>query len=396
MKYEEIKVGDKASLKHKITQNDIEKFVDLTGDDNKLHIDKEYASRTQFKKPVVHGMLGASFISTIIGTKLPGDGALWFSQTLEFLLPVRVGDDITVTAEVIKTNDRENVIELNIEIVNQNRQVVTRGQSKVKVIEQIEAVVGQNKGKENVVQRLALVVGATGGIGEATALRLASEGYDLAIHYNGNKPKAEHLASEITSMGRRAAVFQADILDSQKIEEMVSSIARKLGKVDILVNCAASSIPPIKTTDMIWNDVLHQLEVNIKANLALVQSVIPQMVERKWGKIVTVGTVYCDKPNPDLLHYVTAKAALEGFTKSLALELAPKGVNVNMVSPSVISTELTADIPEKIKLMAAAQTPMRRLALPQDVASAVAYLVSDGASFLAGENIRLNGGQVMF
>ena len=85
MKYGEIKVGDKATLQHKITQNDIEKFVDLTGDDNKLHIDKDYAARTSFKKPVVHGMLGASFISTIIGTKLPGDGALWFSQTLEFL-----------------------------------------------------------------------------------------------------------------------------------------------------------------------------------------------------------------------------------------------------------------------------------------------------------------------
>ncbi|HMG15966.1 MAG TPA: MaoC family dehydratase, partial [Saprospiraceae bacterium] len=85
-KYSEINVGDKETLIHTITQNDIEKFVDLTGDDNKLHIDENYASKTQFKKPVVHGMLGASFISTIIGTKLPGDGALWFSQSLEFLL----------------------------------------------------------------------------------------------------------------------------------------------------------------------------------------------------------------------------------------------------------------------------------------------------------------------
>src|SRR5665647_2765149 len=105
MKYEEISIGMKESLTHQVTQSDIEKFVDLTGDDNKLHVDKAFAATTSFKKPVVHGMIGASFISTIIGTKLPGDGALWFSQTLEFLLPVRVGDQLQVVAEVVKKND---------------------------------------------------------------------------------------------------------------------------------------------------------------------------------------------------------------------------------------------------------------------------------------------------
>src|SRR6187402_1989302 len=107
--YAEINVGDKETLSHKISKQDIDKFVQLTGDDNKLHVDEAFAGTTQFKKPVVHGMLGASFISTIIGTKLPGDGALWFSQTLEFLLPVRIGDDLTVVAEVIKKHDKEQI-----------------------------------------------------------------------------------------------------------------------------------------------------------------------------------------------------------------------------------------------------------------------------------------------
>jgi 3-oxoacyl-[acyl-carrier protein] reductase len=92
-KFEQIQIGDKAEINHKVVQDDIDKFVELTGDDNRLHTDKEYAAKTTFKQPVVHGMLGASFISTIIGTRLPGDGALWFSQSLEFLLPVRVGDE---------------------------------------------------------------------------------------------------------------------------------------------------------------------------------------------------------------------------------------------------------------------------------------------------------------
>ena len=133
--YEEINIGDTAEIKHTIIQTDIEKFVDLTGDDNKLHVDEDYASTTSFKKPVAHGMLGATFISTIIGTKLPGDGALWFSQNLEFLKPVRVGDELRITAKVIKKIDRTRTIELQTDIYNQHKQKVTTGISKVKLVE---------------------------------------------------------------------------------------------------------------------------------------------------------------------------------------------------------------------------------------------------------------------
>ena len=135
MRYADIYIGQKETLTHIITLDDINKFVQLTGDDNKLHVDEKFASNTVFKKPVVHGMLGASFISTIIGTKIPGDGALWFSQSLEFLLPVRIGDELRVVAEVIKKNDKENIIELKTDIYNQNRQIVTKGFAKVKVVE---------------------------------------------------------------------------------------------------------------------------------------------------------------------------------------------------------------------------------------------------------------------
>lgn len=393
MKYDEIIVGTKETLTHSITQADIEKFVDLTGDDNKLHIDKEFAAKTSFKKPVVHGMISASFISTIIGTKLPGDGALWFSQTLEFLLPVRIGDVITVIAEVIKKYDRDHIIELNVEILNQNRQVVTRGISKVKVIEQeifIEDAI-QTTSKNKV----ALVIGGTGGIGYATCLQLAIDGFNLIIHFNTNKDKAIEIKNKVIKLGRKAIIFQADISDEQKINELVDYGIRKFDRIDMFVNCAATAIPPIKVLELNWSDFLHQIELNIKVNLQFITKILPGMIANKYGKIVTIGTVYSDKPNLSLTHYTTAKAALEGFTKSLAFELAPKGIYVNMISPSVISTELTSDIPEKIKLMTIAQTPLRRLATPEDVAGAISFLASDKSNFLTGENIRLNGGQVM-
>ena len=126
MKYCDIQIGMTKEITHLITQEDVNKFADLTGDDNKLHLDKKYASKTSFKKPVAHGMLSASFISTIIGTEIPGDGALWFSQTIDFLIPVRVGDLITVKAKVLKKDDRNNTIEMSTDIYNQNKDFLIR------------------------------------------------------------------------------------------------------------------------------------------------------------------------------------------------------------------------------------------------------------------------------
>lgn len=394
MKYEDIFIGQKETLSHKVTQADIEKFVDLSGDDNKLHVNKEFAAKTSFKKPVVHGMIGASFISTIIGTKIPGDGALWFSQTLEFLLPVRVGDEITVIAEVTKKIDRDRTIELNVEIQNQNRQVVTRGVSKVKVLEELEKAVEEVKAENT--KKVALVVGATGGIGSVVAKALAADGYDVILHYHSNKEKAYQLRKEIEkNTESKAFIIPANIHSEKEIEELVSQSMREAYRIDCFVNCASTPIPPINMADLTWEDFEKQMDLNIKINLSFIKKLLPQMVERKYGKIITVGSLFSDKPNPNLVHYATAKAALEGFTRAMAFELAPKGIRVNMVSPSMIATDLTADIPEKMKLLSAMQTPLRRLALPEDVAGAVSFLASEKSDYLSGEVIRINGGQIM-
>lgn len=392
MKYEEITIGERRELTHTITQEDITKFVELTGDDNRLHVDAEYAAKTPFKKQVVHGMLGASFISTIIGTKIPGDGALWFSQSLEFLLPVRIGDKITVIAEVVKKNDKEKIIELKTDILNQNRQTVTRGYAKVKLIEQEEkAVIEEPTNKP----RAALVVGATGGIGQETCLALAQEGFNIAIHYNSNKKVAEHIKSKIEEIGQKAIIVQGDITNEKQVADLIERCNRTFGTIDTLVNCAATTIPNIKIEDLQWEDFVKQMDLNIKSILILTKGLLPQMAESKYGKIITIGSYAFEKPNTEWAHYITAKGALVGLTRALAMELAPKGIRVNMVTPSLVNTDLTADIPMKFKLLTAAQTPLRRLAESRDVASAIAFLASDKSDFLSGENIRLNGGQIM-
>jgi 3-oxoacyl-[acyl-carrier protein] reductase len=392
-KYSEINVGDKETLRHKITKSDIEKFVQLTGDDNRLHVDEKFASTTQFKKPVVHGMLGASFISTIIGTKLPGDGALWFSQSLEFLLPVRIGDALTITAEVLKKNDKEQIIELKTEIQNQNRQIVTKGIAKVKVIE-TEGSFLEVERNENI-PKTALVIGGTGGIGKATCIQLAKDGFNVIVHYNKNKTLAEEIKSEVEKYKQKALIVNADIKNDEDIKEMISKGIRAFDKIDVLANCAATVIPNIKFQDLVWTDFLQQIEVNIRSTFTIIQAIVPEMIKNGYGKIINIGSVSTEKPNADWAHYIVAKSALIGLTKSLAFELAPKGIRINMVTPSLLNTELTADIPEKIKLLSAAQTPLRRLALAEDVAGVISFLASKKSDFLAGENIRVNGGQVM-
>lgn len=394
MKYEEIKIGDKQELRHTISREDLQKFVELTGDDNKLHVDEKYASTTQFKKPVVHGMLGASFISTIIGTKLPGDGALWFSQSLEFLIPVRVGDNLTIKAEVIKKNDKENIIELKTDIYNQNKQIVTRGFSKVKIIEQ-ETSIGEPSENIDSSPKIALVIGGTGGIGNATCIQLAKDGFNIIIHYNSNKTLAEEIKLEIEKLNQKAILVKADILNENEIKELISKSIRAFDKIDVLVNCAAIVIPDIKIQDLVWTDFQKQLELNIKSTFSIIKEALPEMIKCGFGKIINIGSSVVDKPNSNWSHYITAKSALVGLTKSFAFELAPKGIRVNLITPSLIDTELTANIPEKIKLLTSAQTPLRRLAKVSDVAGVISFLASEKSDFLTGENIRLNGGQIM-
>lgn len=392
-KYEEINVGDQETLSHTITREDMEKFVQLTGDDNKLHVDEKFAGQTPFKKPVVHGMLGASFISTIIGTRLPGDGALWFSQSLEFLLPVRIGDQLTVKAEVIKKNDKEHIIELKTDILNQNRQLVTKGFAKVKVIEMIQETPAPEQ--SDPAPRTALVIGGSGGIGQAACARLAQDGFNVIIHYHSNKNAAEATRQAIADTQGQAITLKADVTNAADIQELVRAGERAFGKIDVLVNAAAAVIPSIKFQDLSWEDYARQVDMNIKSVFLLIKALAPGMIDRKYGKVINIGSMAFDKPNIDWSPYITAKGALAGLTKSLAIDLAPKGIRINMVTPGMVHTELTADIPEKIKLLTAAQTPLRRLALARDVADAISFLASDRSDFITGETIRVNGGQVM-
>jgi 3-oxoacyl-[acyl-carrier protein] reductase len=391
-RYLKINIGDTAEIRHTITSADVQKFVDLSGDNNRLHVDKEFAGKTSFKKPVVHGMVGASFISTIIGTKIPGDGALWYAQALDFLLPIRVGDKLTIVAKVVKKIDRQNSIELQTDIFNQYKQKVTTGIAKVKIIEDKLQIEDSSIDNEKTV----LIVGSTGGIGSQTARSLAKDGYNLILHYHSNKAQAEKLKKELEVLtDKRIIVVKANILIDSDIHDMVFELSRYFNKISAFVNTSTLHFGNIKLKNLEWDDISTQIDINIKSNLSIVKNIAPLMQENKYGKIVFMTTQATEQYNSEWLHYITAKSALNGFAKALSVELAPQGIRVNLVSAGMTDTNLISDIPEKVKLVIAAKTPLRRLAKPQDIADTISYLVSEKSDFITGETIRVNGGQVM-
>ena len=391
-KFVSINVGDKAELIHKLVQSDVDQFVKLTGDDNKLHTDNEYAGRTTYKKPVAHGMLGASFISTIIGTKLPGDGALWYSQNLEFLQPVRVGDELRIAVEVIKKIDQTKTIELQTDIYNQHKQKVTTGTAKVKLV---ETSLPKEKEKKTKQKKTALIIGGTGGIGSATCIQLAKDGFDVVIHYFKNKTKADKLKKQLEKIGRKSFVVSGDIVSVPDVQEIKDQSMRAVGNISVIVNCSTIPVPSIKFIDLEWEDMQAHYDVNIRGSFNLLRVFVPVWKKEHFGKFIALTTLATEKPNVQWLPYITSKTALNGFIKALAFELAPKGIRLNLVSPGMVDTPLIADITEKVRLLSAAQTPLRTLATAEDVAGAISFLASDNSNYLIGETIRVNGGQFM-
>ena len=389
-KFDSFYLGETATLTHEVRLSDVEKFVELSGDDNKLHVSKEFAKLTSFNKPVVHGMIGVSFISTLIGTRIPGDGALWYKQSVEFLMPVRIGDIIEVSIQIIAINKKSNSLELKTEIKNQHKQLVTTGISEVKVIELKEVI------EDNEIQRtpIALVVGGTGGIGTQVCLELAKSGFDIVIHCFSNKEGALKIKEQIEQLNRKVIIVQGDITDLPNLLNIKSNIERSIGYVTHVVNCSTTATPNIKFGNIDWDKFVEHYNVNIQGSFNLIKSFLPKMIESKYGSFIFISSQYTDTPKAELSYYISAKSALEGFIRSLAVEYGPTSVRFNLVSPGMTQTELISDVPEKAKLLSAMNTPLRKLASVNDVANAVCFLASDKSSYITGETIRVNGGQV--
>jgi ketoreductase len=253
--------------------------------------------------------------------------------------------------------------------------------------------------------RTALVTGAGRGIGRAVALGLAREGAAVVLVARTDA-QLEEVAAEVHSAGGTATTFVADLADSERVEAVAGAALSRHGRVDILVNNAGGNL--IGAIDeMSPPDWWNQVEVNLRAPYLLCRRLVPTMVERRWGRVVNVASRLGKIGAPMATSYCSAKHALIGFTRSLALEVAESGVTVNAICPGHVDTDLMARVFEQRgrfwgvsteaarERMIATNIPQKRLLTPEDIVSAVLFLISDGAARITGEAMNVSGGSVM-
>jgi 3-oxoacyl-[acyl-carrier protein] reductase len=236
----------------------------------------------------------------------------------------------------------------------------------------------------------ALVTGASGGIGGAIARALHAQGASVAL--SGTKVTAlEALAG---ALGERARVVPADLGDAAACDKLVADAEAALGQIDILVNNAGLTrdMIAIRLGDEDWQKVL---DVNLTAGFRLARACLRNMMRRRWGRIIGIGSVVGQTGNPGQANYAAAKAGLIGMSKALAAEVASRNITVNVVAPGFIDTAMTAVLTDAIKQRLLELVPMKRLGRPEDVAAAVVYLASEEAAYVTGQTLHVNGGMAM-
>jgi acetoacetyl-CoA reductase len=244
-------------------------------------------------------------------------------------------------------------------------------------------------------KRVALITGGMGGLGETISAKMYGAGYRVAVTYSPSNKTANKWLAGMAKQGFEIHAYPCDVTDFDSCTKCVAAVVEELGPVDILVNNAGitKDMTFRKMTKADWDAVLS---TNLDSVFNMTKQVYDSMMERGWGRIINVSSVNGSKGAFGQTNYAAAKAGMHGFTKSLALESAKKGVTVNTISPGYIGTKMvTAIDPEVLKAKILPQIPVARLGKPEEVSGLIIYLCSEEAAFVTGANIAINGGQHM-
>lgn len=242
--------------------------------------------------------------------------------------------------------------------------------------------------------KTAIVTGGSRGLGRAVCLELAAGGANVAFCYAGNGAAARETARAVEALGARVLAVRCDVADAAQVDELVNAALEAFGRIDILVNNAGITRDNL-IMRMSEADFDAVVSTNLKGAFLCMKAVSRLMLKQRYGRIVNLSSVVGLRGNAGQVNYAASKAGVIGMTKSLARELASRGVTVNAVAPGFMETDMTAALPESARSAALASIPMNRLGAPEDVARAVGFLASDGAAYITGQVLAVDGGMAM-
>lgn len=239
--------------------------------------------------------------------------------------------------------------------------------------------------------KIALVTGGSRGIGRAICMRLAQMGAKVFINFSSNESMAQDVKEAITAIGGEADVLGFDVANAESASRAIKGLIEMTGGLHVLVNNAGITrdtlLPRMKQED--WNKVIA---TNLGGVFNCTQAAISAMMKQRWGRVINIGSVVGRMGNAGQANYAAAKAGLEGFSRSVAKEVASRGITVNVVAPGFIETDMTASLSEKYREALLSQIPVGRMGRPEDVAEAVAFLATNGAAYITGHVLHVNGG----
>lgn len=245
-----------------------------------------------------------------------------------------------------------------------------------------------------IVNRNAIVTGGTRGIGKEIAKTLAKNGANIAINYRKYNEEVEGLIEELKGLGVKALAIKCDVRNDEEVNNFIKEVKENFGSIDILVNNAGVTKDGLLLR-MSENDFNDVIDVNLKGTFNMTKAVSPIMVKQRFGKIINISSVVGIAGNAGQCNYAASKAGVIGFSKSVARELASRNINVNVIAPGYINTEMTSILPDKVKEEVLKTIPMKKIGDPKEIANLALFLSSDLSNYITGQVINVDGGMVM-